>query len=196
MNLRTPLLAAALLGAALGGLSLRPSAADASMVVAMDLPRLTARAERIVVGEILSATSSWDAKRRRIYTTIELQVAEMWKGSMPAGGRITFTQLGGSVGDMEMRVHGLPAFRSGERAVLFLAGEGPGTYLVGLGQGRRPLRFDAGNGRWMVDPGDRSAAVVTSAPVAPGTGRRFEAAAPEPALPLDELRSQVRALLR
>ena len=66
-------------------------------------------------------------------------------------------QPGGSVGDIEMRVLGLRSLRAGDRAVLFL-GPGDPAWTVGLGQGQRPLRFDAAQRRWMVDPGDRSAA--------------------------------------
>src|SRR5687767_6485547 len=98
MATRRPFLRSAAMVVALGSLassSWRP--ARASMVPAMDLARLTAGANRIVVGEILSTTASWDEHRRRIFTTIEVQVAEMWKGAMPPGRRFRFTQLGGSV---------------------------------------------------------------------------------------------------
>ena len=189
---------------ALGGITsiagwLAPAPARASMVLAMDLPRMTATANRILVAEVLSTSSHWDSQRRRIYTTVEVQVAELWKGAMPAGGRLKFTQLGGSLGDYELKVHGQPVFRSGERTVLFLGGDATRSYVVGMGQGHRPLRHDPASGRWLVDPGDRSAAVVPQAPpsgAAPGARRVFVPAPVEAAVPLDDLRSQVRALLK
>ena len=168
----------------------------ASVVPAMDLPRLTSRSSRIVVGEILTATSAWDAQRRSILTTVEVQVAELWKGPMPAGRRFTFTQPGGTVGDIEMRVHGLPGFRAGDRALLFLGGEPGRLFLTGLGQGHRPLRFDPARGRWLVQPGDRSAAVLPRQAAGRGARLSLQPAPSEPAVPLDHLRAQVKELLR
>jgi hypothetical protein len=161
-----------------------PAPARASLIEAMDLPALSAAAQRIVVGEVLSVSSSWDADHKRIFTTAVVQVAETWKGA-PAG-QLKLVQLGGSVGDIEMRVHGLPAFRAGERAVLFIGASGA---LVGLGQGKRPLRFDTAARRWVVDGGDRAAAFVN------GPRGEIRPAGDEPSLPLDELRTRVRKLV-
>src|SRR5687768_16458969 len=107
---------------AVAGMSLTPDRAGASQVVAMDLAQLTQNAERIVVGEVTSVRSAWDQKRQRILSTIEVRVAEAWKGQMPIEGRMTIVQPGGVAEGIEMRVHGLPAFVPGERAVLFLRG--------------------------------------------------------------------------
>jgi hypothetical protein len=159
----------------------------ASLVPAMDLVDLTENASRVVLGEVVSVRSAWDRGRRYIYTTVELQVAEVWKGATPAGGRLKMVQPGGSVGDIEMRVFGLRSLREGERAVLFL-GPGDPAWTVGLGQGQRPVRFDAAQRRWMVDPGDRSAVwrSGTSPPWQDGDGLTA----------LDDLRQKVRTLVR
>jgi hypothetical protein len=164
--------------------------ARASMVLALDLAALTSRAERVVVGEVLSVRSDWDAEHRKIYSTIEVQVAETWKGEAPRDGRVVIKQAGGTVGDIEMHVHGMPRFTAGDRAVLFLRGSMAQAAVVGLGQGMRPLRFDAQARRWMVEDGDRSAAVLLD-------GRGGTRPAPrEPALPLESLRLKVRELAR
>jgi hypothetical protein len=163
----------------------------ASMVLAMELPELTSRAERIVVGEVTSVNSAWDSRHQRILSTIEVQVAEVWKGQAPANGRLRMVQPGGSADGIEMRVHGLPAFTTGERAVLFLRGAASQPLsLVGMGQGKRGLRFEPASKRWMVDGGDRSAAVIFDQKGRP------QSAAPVASLPLDELRRQVRALVK
>jgi hypothetical protein len=165
--------------------------AAASMVLAMELPELTARAERIVVAEVVTVRSAWDKRHQRILSTIEVRVAEVWKGEVPAGGRITLVQPGGSADGIEMRVHGLPSFVPGERAVLFLRGAlAQPVGLVGMGQGKRGLSFEPVSKRWMVDGGDRSAAVILD--------RQGKAAgAPAaPSLPLDDLRHQVRDLVK
>jgi hypothetical protein len=161
----------------------------ASLVPAMDLAALTESAGRVVVGEIVSVRSSWDKGRRWIYTTIELQVAEVWKGQASIGGRLKVVQPGGSVGDIEMRVFGLRSFQAGERGVWFLSAGEP-AWTVGLGQGQRPLRFDTSQRRWMVDPGDRSAAFRSgSAPSVAQDGS-------DDVVSLDDLRRKVRALVR
>jgi hypothetical protein len=166
-------------------IALAGAPARASLVLALDLSQLTARAERVVVAEVLSVSPRWDTDHRSIYSTIELAVAERWKGD--AAARLTIVQLGGEVDGVTMRVHGLPSFTVGERAVLFLQGAPGAAQLVGLGQGKRVLRFDGR--RWMAEPGDRSAAVRLD-------GGRLVPVAPEPALSLDELRDRVRGLVR
>jgi hypothetical protein len=164
--------------------------ARASLVVALDLAGLTARAERVVVGEVLSVQASWDASHKKIYSTVVVQVAETWKGEAPGDGRVVIVQPGGVVGDIEMHVHGMPHFAVGDRGVLFLTGALTQATVVGLGQGMRPLHFNAQTARWIVEAGDRSAAVLLD-----GHGGT-RPAPPEPALPLQDMRSKVRELLR
>lgn len=164
----------------------------ASLVPAMDLTELTENAGRVVLGEVVSVRSDWDPQRRWIYTTVEVQVAEVWKGQMPPGGRLKVVQPGGSVGDIEMRVFGLSDFRPGERAVLFLSAGDP-AWTVGLGQGRRALRFDTSRRRWMVDPGDRSAAWRS---ISPAPTARSAAPVEDGLVPLEDLRRRVRTLVR
>jgi hypothetical protein len=178
-----------LLAVALASFALAPSA-RASLVVALELEALTAQADRVVVAEVTAVHCAWDAGHRRILSTVELHVAETWKGPAPADATLTIVQPGGTVDGIEMIVHGLARFAPGERAVLFLRGpQVRGLSLVGLGQGKRPLRFDAAGARWMVEGGDRSAAVRLES-------GRVQPAGPEPTLPLDELRRRVTALVR
>jgi hypothetical protein len=173
------------------GMSLVARPAAASQVLAMDLGDLTQKAERIVVGEVTSVKSGWDSKHQRILSTIEVRVAEAWKGQMPTDGKVTIVQPGGVADGIEMRVHGLPSFTPGERAVLFLRGGQPRSMsLVGLGQGKRGLSFDSAHKRWMVDGGDRSAAVNID------VHGRTQAAAAEATLPLDELRRRVGTMIK
>jgi hypothetical protein len=188
MNRRTGLAAAAL---AFMGLTLVALPSRASMVLAMDLGALTQNAERIVVGEVMSVRSAWDAKHERILSTIEVRVAELWKGQMPSSGRVTIVQPGGVADGIEMKVHGMPSFLPGERAVLFLrGGAAQPLSIVGMGQGKRGLSFDAASKRWMVDGGDRSAAVNIDL-----QGRAHPAAA-EVALPLEELRRRIGTMVK
>ena len=176
---------------ALLGMSLAARPAGASMVMAMDLGELTQSAERIVVGEVMSVHSAWDKKHERILTTVELRVAEAWKGQTPGDGHMTIVQPGGVADGIEMRVHGMPSFVVGERAVLFLrGGTAQPMSVVGMGQGKRGLRFDSAHKRWMVDGGDRSAAVNID------LQGRTHSVGPEAPLPLDELRRRIGTMVK
>lgn len=173
----------------------RTRSASASLVMALDLPELTTRADQIVVAEVTSVKSAWDKKRERILSTIEVQVAEVWKGATPGGtGRITVVQPGGVADGIEMKVHGMPSFAAGERAVLFLRAPSPAApgplALVGMGQGKRLLRFDPTAKRWMADAGDRSA-VIRLAP----QGKPDPTGADQP-MSLDDLRKRVKSLVK
>jgi hypothetical protein len=166
-----------------------PSLAAGSLVQALDLAELTARAEHVVVAQVVSATSEWDSSHRSIHTRIEIKVEEVWKGSVAPDERIVLVQPGGSVDDIEMRVHGMPTFVPGEKAVLFLAGQGV-PRVVGMSQGKRPLRWDGTAKRWVAETAEHSAVVRRD------SQGRLQPSLPEPAMALDELRQRVRALVR
>ncbi|HEY0709823.1 MAG TPA: hypothetical protein VGG33_23620 [Polyangia bacterium] len=163
--------------------------ARASTVLAMDLAALTAAADRIVVAEVLSVVSRWETGRKRIITSVEINVAEAWKGNVPTSRRITVVQPGGQVGDIEMKVHGLPLFREGERTVLFLKGNDRLSAVVGFGEGLRRLTPDASGKGWIVSGSDRTAAVLR------GADGRLVPAGPDRAETLADLRAKVRALV-
>jgi hypothetical protein len=180
------LLACLAVGALASG---RPAAA--SQVLAMDLPELTARAERIVVAEVLSVKSGWDGSHKRIVSTVELHVSEVWKGQVSGDGHVTVVQPGGVADGVEMIVHGMPSFQSGERAVLFLRGaQGKPASVVGMGQGKRILSFEKAGNRWMVGTGDRSAVMNID------TKGRLVSPEGERPLPLDDMRRQVGLLVK
>lgn len=159
--------------------------AQASMIRAMDLAELTASADQVVVGDVARVSSQWDADHRNIVTTVEIKVQESWKGSPPSDGKIVVRQPGGTVGEIEMTVIGMPHFFIGERALLFLQR----ASVVGMGQGKRPLRWDALGRRWMVDGADAAGAVRLDRQ---GKARAEVSATGET---LDSMRSKVRALL-
>jgi hypothetical protein len=159
--------------------------AMASLVRALDLAELTADADQVVVGDVLSVQAAWDAAHRNIHTTVEIGVRENWKGSPPAGGRITIRQLGGTVGEIEMTVYGMPAFSVGERALLFLRR----SQVVGMSQGKRNLRWETAGQRWLADGAAGSEAVTVD------SRGRLHTAGPSRTETLDSLREKVRSLV-
>lgn len=181
-------------GAALPTLLIAARRSTASMVLAMELPEIAAASDAIVVAQVLSSHSHFEDDHHAIRTEVQLSVQESWKGQFLGKTRtIKVVQPGGVVGDLEMRVHGLPTFSANEKSVLFLTARDKahaefGFILTGLGQGKRRLFADA-RGEWMAAPPDRSAAVLKSR-----TGA-FAPASPEPAIRLADLRQQVKLLL-
>jgi hypothetical protein len=157
--------------------------AMATLMRMMDLAELTTRADQIVVGDVVSQESAWDSGHRNIYTTIEINVRESWKGTSPADGKIRIRQLGGTVGDIEMTVHGMAKFEPGERSLLFLRQ----TQVVGWSQGKRRVHWDSTGKHWLADALDRTRVLSVGAQGRPGESDQPEA--------LDRLRTRVRALM-
>ena len=168
---------------------LLPSLAAGSLVQALDLSELTAQAERIVVAQVVSSKSDWDSSHRTIRTRIEIKVEEAWKGVVAPGERIVIVQPGGSVGNIEMRVHGMPGFALGEKTVLFLAGQAAAR-VVGMSQGKRSVRWDDTAKRWVAEAAEHSAVVRRN------SQGGLQPALSDPATGLDEFRQRVRALVK
>lgn len=158
--------------------------AMASLMRSMDLAELTAGADQIVVGDVVLTESAWDSEHRNIYSTIEISVQESWKGSPPSDGRIKIRQLGGTVGEIEMTVHGMARFTRGERALLFLRQ----ARVVGMGQGKRRVQWDPGNKQWLADAPEGLELVSVGAKGSPSLPHGPEA--------LNQLREKIRALVR
>lgn len=186
--------------------------AAASIVVAMDLPALVKQADHIAVVDVLSTSADWDAKHEKIFTTVELKVVERWKGAPAAGveDHLRVVQPGGTVGDLTMTVTGLSTFSPGERALVFLRGAAGNARVLGLGQGKRPMRLEPSSGKWLISrPNLRQATLVkpraTTTGPAPSSGQTAGKATPiVPVTPpadatreraLDDMRSEVKSLL-
>jgi hypothetical protein len=188
-----------------------PDAAEASIVVAMDLPALVQQAEHIAVVDVVSTSADWDAKHERIFSTIDLKVVERWKGTAPSTGedRLRIVQPGGTVGDLTMTVTGLSTFTVGERALVFLRGTANHARVLGMSQGKRPMRFVATSGKWMVgapnlhqatllkprDPATTSGKLPTSLPPAATPTTPTPTAATTREREVEALRTEVKALV-
>jgi hypothetical protein len=180
----------------------------ASIMIALDLPDLVRQAEHIAVVEVASVHAAWDEKHERIYSTIDLKVIENWKtpvaGITPPSNRLTIVQPGGTVGDISMTVTGLGIFTPGERSLVFLRGPANHAQVVGMTQGKRPLRYESASRNWLVTPPDLRQAKLVRPPNLKGTSPlQSQQQAPivgvRPTVsrdqPLDDLHAQVRTLL-
>lgn len=159
----------------------------ATQIRHLDMRELSQASSDIVVGRVERVASRWNDARTKIFTDVTVRVSQTLKG---ADGTVTFSQLGGTVGDLRQEVHGCPAFREGEEAVLFLWRDARGqAQLTGLGQGKFEIRRD-GAGRALVQRhveglAVREARLLRSAPAGNSA----------PGVPLDELVSEIRAAL-
>jgi hypothetical protein len=167
-----------------------PGRSPASLVVALDLETMVARASNVAVVDVMSVTAAWDERHEQILSTITLTVVESWKGPAAPATRMVVVQPGGSVGDIVQTVHGMTRFSPGERAVVFLQGTAERAHVVGMAQGKRLVRRDATSGRFLVHAPDRAGATFVRTAPASGTSPVFDMRA----RPLEDLRTDVRAL--
>ena len=160
---------------------------QASLLTTMSLRELVVSSDRIVLARVVSVGTAWDASHRKILSTIDVDIEETWKGE-PAS-RTSIVQPGGTVGDIEMAVGGMPRFASGERALLFLHG-GVRPQIVGMSQGKRTLTRDTQSGRWFLQSPDMTCVVER------GRAARLRHAQPTAPVDVDDFHAQVQSLLR
>lgn len=160
---------------------------SASVTEALDLLQLVRESDAVVVGRAVHSEAHWDS-RRRIVTDVTVEVERTMKGDAAEGEQLVLRQLGGSIGELGMRVAGEPQLGVGDRAVLF-GRRMRGTHLrpVGMSQGVLPVRVEAGVE--MVHPGGAGLALVRRV--------RGQVVTAPPALldprPLDEVVADIRA---
>lgn len=117
------------------------ASASAALMRELSIDELSRTAELVVHGTVVSKNSLRD-ESGRIYTKIELTLAETWKGAAP-GGTLTVVHGGGTVGDRRVDVSGQARYEVGEEVVLFLV-RNPRQQAVsiGLSQGKFHVSHD------------------------------------------------------
>jgi hypothetical protein len=148
----TVALAVLLLGAA--------PAAHAMVVVQRDFPDLVARAEQIVAGTVTDIKQEADASGAPM-TLVTFSDLTVLKGDV--GATLTLRLYGGESGGVVVHIPDMPTFTVGDRAVLFVAGNGRDVCpLVGVWQGRFNVRFDPERQTDVVETNDRTPVVAVS----------------------------------
>jgi hypothetical protein len=118
------------------------STALAVRMVPLSIAQLTTKAQLVLQGSVTSKTVQRDAGGR-IYTRIELQVADVWKGQ-PQGQSFTVVQSGGTLGEEIATVDGQEEFAVGEEVVLFLVlNQRHEGVVIGLSQGKFKVRKES-----------------------------------------------------
>ena len=114
-------------------------AVQATQLFPLSIEELTAKAQVVLHANVGSKSVQRDSEGR-IYTRIELEVTEAWKGQA-RGKSFTVVQGGGVLGEEIATVDGQEEFSIGEEVVVFLVlnqrGEG---VVIGLSQGKFKVR--------------------------------------------------------
>jgi hypothetical protein len=164
--------------------------ARASLVEALDLAALVDRADEVVLARVVSMESHFN-DRGRIVTDVTMQVEQAEKGSRVPGAVVVVQQMGGTVGDLAMRIAGEPTYVIGEEVLLF------GRHARGLDV-LRPVGMSQGAMRIEIRAGERFVKSMTgeAALVRGGSGtlQRASAALEQPRKLADVL-AEVRALI-
>jgi hypothetical protein len=124
-----------------------PVAAQATLLVYMTDEDLTAAADAVVQGEVLSVESYRDAQKNRVYRRVTVGVHSFLKGHGP--DEILVRVAGGVLGELEYRVLGAPQFEVGEEVVLFLEARADSNGVIGMAQGKLRVTTDERGERWV-----------------------------------------------
>lgn len=142
---------------------------------------LAKRADTVVHGKVAALECTRDPAGR-IFTRVELDVAEVWKGK-PARG-FTLVLAGGVLGARKVAVVGGPEYRLGEEVVVFTMRNASGE----------PVTLDLAQGKFTVEAAPASGAKHVANGVLGGpaekSGYRLPTQVP---LELSELRRRVEA---
>jgi hypothetical protein len=128
--------------------------ANSTTLVRMSIAQMTHAAQLVVRAHCTANSTAWDGGE--IWTFSSFAVEETWKRS-PAAGTIsnsylTVRLLGGTVGNLNSVVSGVPRFTPGEEVVLFLEPSARGDYsVVSWIQGTFRIHADSRSGRQIAE---------------------------------------------
>lgn len=125
------------------GLGLLAVMANATTLSRMTFDELVQQATAIVRARCLDSTSVW--RNGEIWTETQFEVTSVSKGTAPGILRIALP--GGKVAHLQSHIDGVPIFRPGDDAYLFLwDAPGRGTYILGWTQGAFRVSRDSERG--------------------------------------------------
>jgi hypothetical protein len=158
-------------------LALTPVTAHATIARVVQFDDKVGQAASIVLGRVVSQTSSWDANKQRILTYSKFEVEKTLKG-FPAR-EITLVTPGGTVGDLAQDYVGVPRLNPGDDHVVFVRNTHLGPTVAFLEQGAYRVEKDD-RGERVVKPLVSTAVLVDSqrgmavTPEGPRSLRDFE----------------------
>jgi len=123
----------------------------ATTVIPPDFTQLVGQADYVVRASVRTVTAEFRTtpNGRAIFTRVELIVLESIVGTPPQP--LVLELLGGTVGEVTMRVEGVPLFHAGDEDILFVQANGRQFFpLVGIMHGKYPVVRDAKTGAAIV----------------------------------------------
>jgi hypothetical protein len=127
----------------LAALALLAVVANATTLTRLRFEELAKQATAVARLRCLGAEARWE--NGEIWTDTRFEVVEPAKGVLP--GVVTVRTLGGTIGNLHSRVEGVPEFRAGEEAFVFLWGrEGEPQRILGWAQGTFRISRDTRTG--------------------------------------------------
>ena len=112
-----------------------PSGVHAGNLIPLTIEHLVQHSELIVYGTVLNTSCQQD-RAGRIYTRVELNVAEVWKGAARKQ-TVPIVYGGGTFGGKRVTVSDQVDFQPGEEVVAFLViNEGGEAVSLGMSQGK------------------------------------------------------------
>lgn len=156
---------------------------------ALTLRQLLERADEVVCATVIEQQSVRD-RHGRIVTDVRLRIDETMQGTGEVGQERVVRRLGGGIGNDGMVVPGAAIFDDGEQVVVFMESRDGHLRVVGMSQGRMPIRTLEG-GEPMVLPGGTGASLLQRSPSGAMMQARPALIQPEP---LSLFITRVRAL--
>lgn len=115
----------------------------------LDLEDITNRSEAIIRGRVKDVESRYNEERTKIFTYSIIEVRDTIKGKTPPV--FTVRTYGGQVGDICMKVPGMPEFKQGEEVFLFIKRNEDFWHIVGMAQGKYSIIRDKNNEEFLIN---------------------------------------------
>lgn len=177
------------LSGVVASLALSAGPVTATTVRHVDTRGLVKSSREIVIGRVVDVRASWDAKRTKIFTEVELEVGRSLKGE--PGRRLKLVQLGGEVDGVRYTVPGCATFRTGEEALVFVWRDRAGRAQVNaLGQGKFEISREAAGGKAFVQRAQPGLAIADVKSL-----RRAPSGKPVPRIALEEFVAEIEGLV-
>ena len=165
-------------------LALSAALAGATTLIRQGLERLTIDSETIVQAFVLDIHSYWNPDHQFILTDVRVRPSQILKGD-PAGD-VTFSVMGGTIGDVTTLIVGGADLAPGSEYVLFL------SHADLPGAANRLTIRDHSQGVFEIAKG-RAYSQAVGEPLLPDERGKFDVPGGTDGVDLDELISQIRS---